>query len=225
MDYHHFEFSVIHPFFLQAKICDSINVHPHTSLSFPPAPGCPSLDGLITFLANTDYNQIPSSKFLPSLPHSDVSSTQIEGYSSQAHPDCFIWEYGHFEEGSVVFFEDSSQLVKVLRVCGVGRYYFKMRVEELGDILEGEVVIHQMIVLFIPTMFWLSFLQHIKRCVFGQFLRSMRDLSEQGRVPFEDQIQNGDDAEGEEESGIPGPDYMQLEEVFGSLCGEDELGC
>jgi len=115
--------------------------------------------------------------------------------------------------------------VKVLGVCGVGRNHFKMRVEELGDILEGEVAIHQMIVLFIPTMFQLSFLQCIKHCVFGQFLRSMRDLSEQGRVPFEDQIQNGDDAEGEEESGIPGPDYMQLEEVFGSLCGEDESGC
>jgi hypothetical protein len=38
--------------------------------------------------------------------------------------------------------------VKVLGVCGVGRNYFKMRVEELGDILEGEVAVHQMIVLF-----------------------------------------------------------------------------
>ena len=29
--------------------------------------------------------------------------------------------------------------------------------------------------------------------------------------------------EGDEESGIPGPGYMQLlEELFGSLCGEDD---
>jgi len=62
-----------------------------------------------------------------------------------------------------------------------------------------------------------------QQCVFGWFLRSMRDFCEEGRVPFEDQIWNGDDVEGEEESGIPGPDYMQLlEEVFGSLYGEDE---
>jgi hypothetical protein len=85
-----------------------------THLSFAPAPGCPSLDGLITFLADTDYNQIAPSKPLPSLPSSDVSSIQIEGYSSQAHPDCFIWEYGHFEKGSVVLLGGSSRLVKVL---------------------------------------------------------------------------------------------------------------
>ena len=37
-----------------------------------------------------------------------------------------------------------------------------------------------------------------------------------------DQIHNRDDVEREEESGIPGPDYVQLlEELFGLLCGED----
>jgi len=79
MDYHHFETSVICPFFLQAKICDSLNSHHHTSLSFALAPGHPSLNGLITFLANTDYNQITPSKPLPSLPQSDVSTSQVEG--------------------------------------------------------------------------------------------------------------------------------------------------
>jgi hypothetical protein len=96
-----------------------------------------------------------------------------------------------------------------------------MRVEELGDILEWEIAVHQMIVLFAPTMFWLSFLQCIKQCVFGRFLRSTRDFSEDGRVLFRDPIHNGDDAE-KEGSGMPGPDYVQLlEELFGSLCGED----
>jgi len=87
--------------------------------------------------------------------------------------------------------------VKVLGVCRVGRNYFKMRVEELGDILEGDVAVHWMIVLFTPTMFQLFLLQRIKRCVFGQFLKLMRDFFEDGRVPFMDQIHNRDDAERE----------------------------
>jgi hypothetical protein len=112
--------------------------------------------------------------------------------------------------------------VKVLGVCGVGRNYFKMRLEELGDILEGEVAICWMIVSFSPTMFQLSLLQHIKQRVFGQFLKLMRDFSKEGGIPLEDQIWNGDDTEEDEERGIPGPDYVQLLlELFRSLCGED----
>jgi len=50
----------------------------------------------------------------------------------------------------------------------------------------------------------------------------MRDFSKEGRIPLEDQVQNADDTEEDEESRIPGPDYVQLlEELFGSLCGED----
>jgi hypothetical protein len=76
-----------------------------------------------------------------------------------------------------------------------------------------------MIVLFTPTMFQLSCLQCIKQCVFGWFLKLMRDFSEDRRVPFTDQIHNRDDVERGEQSGIPGPDYVQLlEELFGSLC-------
>ena len=113
--------------------------------------------------------------------------------------------------------------MKVLGVCRVGKNCFKMRLEELGGILEGEVAICRMIVSFSPTMFQLSFLQRIKQCVFGQFLKSMRDFSREGRIPFEDPIQNGNDAEGDEESGVRGPDYVQLlEELFGSLCREDD---
>src|SRR6266436_1398963 len=223
MDYQHFESSVIQPFLLQAKLCDSANIHHHTSLSFAPAPGHPSLDGLIKLLSETDYNQNTPSKPLPSLPQSDVSSSQVEGYSSQIRPDYFVWEYGHFEEGSIILLGGSSRLVKVLGVCRVGRNYFKMRLEELGGILEGEVAIRRMIVSFSPTMFQLSILQRIKQRIFGRFLKSMRDFSKEGGIPFEDQIQNGDDVEEDGESGISGPDYAQLlEELFGSLCGEDD---
>jgi hypothetical protein len=75
MDYHHFETSVICPFLLQAKLCDSVNVHHRTSLSFTPAPGCPSFDGLIKLLSETDYNNTISTKPLPAPSRSDVSST------------------------------------------------------------------------------------------------------------------------------------------------------
>ena len=78
----------------------------------------------------------------------------------------------------------SSRLVRILGVCGVGRNYFKMRLEELRDILEGEVAICQMIVSFSPTMFQLSFLQRIKQRVFGRFLKSMRDFSKEGGDSF-----------------------------------------
>ena len=223
MDYQHFESTVIRPYLLQVKLRNSVNVHHRTSLSFAPAPGRPSLDGLITLLSETDYNQHTPSKPLPSLPRSDVSSSRVEGYSSPIRPDYFIWEYGHFEEGSIVLLGGSSRLVKVLGVCGVGRNYFKMRLEELGGILEGEVAIRRMIVSFSPTMFQLSFLQRFKQRVFGRFLKSMRDFSKEEGISFEDQMLNGDDAEEDEERGIPGPDYAQLfEELFGSLYGEDD---
>jgi len=75
MDYQHFESSAIQPFLLQAKLCDSVNVHHCTSLSFAPTPGRPSLDGLIKLLSDTDYNKKTPSKPLPSLPQSDVSSS------------------------------------------------------------------------------------------------------------------------------------------------------
>ena len=51
----------------------------------------------------------------------------------------------------------------------------------------------------------------------------MRDFSKEGGIPLEDRVQNRDDAEEDEERGIPRPDYVQLLEVlFGSLCGEDD---
>jgi len=56
-----------------------------------------------------------------------------------------------------VFLGGSSRLVKILRVCGVGWNFFKMSVKELGDVLEGETTVQQMIVSFAPTI---SFTSH-----------------------------------------------------------------
>jgi len=93
-----------------------------------------------------------------------------------------------------------------------------MSVKELGDVLEGETTVQQMIVLFVPTIsFHLTFIQLIKQRFLGHFLKSMRDFA----VSSGDGL--GDNVEDDEENGIPGPDYMQmLEELFGLLCGEDD---
>jgi len=74
MDYQHFEYSVIQPFLLQVKLCDSVNILHRTSLSFAPAPGHPSLDGLIKLLSETDYNNTTSTNPFPAPSRSDVSS-------------------------------------------------------------------------------------------------------------------------------------------------------
>src|SRR5882672_6762213 len=71
MDYQHFESSVIQPFLLQTKLCDSVNLHHHTSLFFAPTPGCPSLDGLIKLLSETDYNNTTSTEPLSAPSHFD----------------------------------------------------------------------------------------------------------------------------------------------------------
>jgi len=123
MDYQHFESTVIQFFLLQAKLHDSVNILHRTSLSFAPAPGHPSLDGLITLLSETDYNNATSTIPFPAPSHSDMSSARVEGYFSQACPDYFVWESGYFEEGSIVFLGGSSHLVKIVRVCGVGRKF------------------------------------------------------------------------------------------------------
>jgi len=69
-----------------------------------------------------------------------------------------------------VFPGGSSRLVKILRVCGVGRNFFKMSMKELGDVLEGETTVQRMIVLFAPTVsFHLTFFQRIKQQLFGHF--------------------------------------------------------
>jgi len=93
-----------------------------------------------------------------------------------------------------------------------------MSVKELGDVLEGETTVQRMIVSFAPTIsFHLTFIQCIKQRFLGHFLKSMRDFAESSGDGL------GDNVEDDEESGIHRPDYAQLlEELFGSLCGEDD---
>ena len=103
-----------------------------------------------------------------------------------------------------MFLGGSSHLVKILRVCGVGWNFFKMSMKELGDVLEGETTVQRVIVSFAPTIFFhLTFIQHIKQRFLGRFLKSMRDFAESSGDGL------GDSIEGDEE-------------LFGSLCGEDD---
>jgi len=97
-----------------------------------------------------------------------------------------------------------------------------MRLEELGDILEGEVAIRRMIVSFSPTMFQLSLLQHIKQRFLDGSSSQWGTFSKEGGIPLEDRVQNGMTQRRMRE-GDSRADYAQLlEELFGSLCGEDD---
>jgi len=90
-----------------------------------------------------------------------------------------------------MFLGGSSCLVKILRVCGVGRNFFKMSVKELGDVLEGESIIRRMIISFAPTIpLHLSFIQCIKQRFLGRFLKLMRDFAESSRDGLGDSVED-----------------------------------
>jgi hypothetical protein len=60
-------------------------------------------------------------------------------YFSKKQLGCFIWEEGHFEEGSQVIFGSSGRLGRVIGVCKVGKNYAMFKVEEMSDVLTDGV--------------------------------------------------------------------------------------
>ena len=52
-----------------------------------------------------------------------------------------MWKEGLFEEGSRVIFGNSGRLGQVLRVCGVGKNYFMLRIKDMERTLENEVAV------------------------------------------------------------------------------------
>ena len=74
----------------------------------------------------------------------------VKGYFSKKQPDCFVWKEGLFKEGSRVIFGNSRRLGQVLRVCGVGKNYFMMRIKNMGRTLGNEVAVRRMVVSFPP---------------------------------------------------------------------------
>src|SRR6202050_2794006 len=107
------------------------------SLNISTAPGHPSIEDTSQFLDETDYNNgldnarnnslLP--KNLPILTH-PIPICQLVGYISKKHPDCCVLEGGFFKKGSEVILGSSGRMARVLGVCGLGRNYVMMRVQE-----------------------------------------------------------------------------------------------
>ena len=91
-------------------------------------------------------------------------------------------EGGFFEKGSEVTLGSSGRMARVLGVCGLGKNYIMMKVQELGGILEGETVIQRMVVSSPPTSLWLVLLQLFVSHLFKPVLGSMIDFVDEDRV-------------------------------------------
>ena len=185
MDYQQFEADVIRPFLLETKARVALGNNLRLSLTF--APRSSSLDEYHKFFSETDYNHPTPSKPLPSVPRDDDTSSKplclLQGYFSPKRADYFIWEFGHFEQGSIVMLGGSGRLAKVLGVGGVGRNFFMMRLEDFEDPEAGEVPVRKLIVSFNPVGIRFSVLQRLKIRFFRPFLKSMRDFVDEERVP------------------------------------------
>ena len=91
-------------------------------------------------------------------------------------------EGGFFKKGSEVILGSSGRMARVLGVCGLGRNYVMMRVQELGGILEGETVIQRMVVSSPPTLLWLVLLQIFVSRLFKPILGLMLDFMDEDRI-------------------------------------------
>jgi len=188
MDYTRFEVDIINPYIRAAHARTNLLANSKLSLSF--APGRKSFSELSNFLIDTDYNRssriirVPSCNFKPKM--SAIipfdRSFQLRGYFSPKHRDCFVWEGGIFEEGSMVFLGKGMRAGRVLGVCGVGKNYFMMGIKDLGRVSEGEVLIRRMVVSFRPTNFSIPMFYRIQARFLKPFLKSMMDFVDTTRI-------------------------------------------
>jgi len=186
-DYPQFESAVIQPFLCAAQT--RATLFSETDLDISTAPGRPSIEDIFQFLDETDYNHgldhahnnslLPDN--LPILPH-PIPICPLVGYISKKHLDCFVLEGGFFKKGSEVILGSSGRMARVLGVCGLGRNYVMMRVQELGGILEGETVIQSMVISSPPTLLWLVLLQIFVSRLFKPILGSMMDFVDEDRI-------------------------------------------
>ena len=91
-------------------------------------------------------------------------------------------EGGFFEKGSEVILGFSGRMARVLGVCGLGRNYVMMRVQELGGILEGEIIIQRMVISSPPTLLWLVLLQIFVSHLLQPILGFMMDFVNEDRI-------------------------------------------
>src|ERR1700676_771670 len=186
-DYPRFESTVIRPFLRAAQ--ERATLFSETDLDIPTAPGRPSIEDIFQFLDETDYNHsldhARNTSLLPkNLPilTPPIPICPLVGYISKKHLDCFVLEGGFFEKGSEVILGSSGRMARVLGVCGLGKNYVMMKVQELGGILEGETVIQRMVVSSSPTSLWLVLLQVFVSRLFKPILGSMIDFVDEDRI-------------------------------------------
>jgi hypothetical protein len=114
MDYAEFEVQIICPY--MHAMCTYDTLFSETKLPIMFSPGRPSLDELVAFLKETDYNSISFSLPIPPTPGNLVEVPHhytpqfLMGCISRRKPDCFVWEAEFFEKGSEVILGKSGSL-------------------------------------------------------------------------------------------------------------------
>jgi hypothetical protein len=209
MDYSEFESQIICPFMRSARSYDTLFSETKLAITF--APGRPSIDELLAFLRETDYNSIsyPQTPPTPStsddvveVPHIRTSEF-LKGYISRRKPDCFIWEAGFFEKGSQVILGGSGRRATVAGLCGLGKNFIMMRIVETGGYLEGEVRICRMVVSARPSSPWIQCLHTVSSRLFKPFLNSMSDFVDEAAMEIgTDNIDEDSGVEEDEEDSF-----------------------
>lgn len=187
MDYNTFNSEVLRPYLRDARVRRSDRASSQLRLTF--APNRSSIEELLSFLEETDYNRTlhdTSSSVMDSQPPNILP---LDGFISGNRPDCFVWEGGFFEKGASVILGDSGRMGVVKGICGIGRNFTMRGIEEYGRSPE-EVPICRMVISACPTSAALSLAHRLASLFFSPFLGSMADFL--GAGGMEDVIEKGD---------------------------------
>jgi hypothetical protein len=183
MDYPQFESEVIRPYLREARARQTYHAASQLPITF--SPGRSSITDILLFLEETDYNSrlnhvSTPTALSPSTPTviapQPIIVLPLVGSISSQHLDCFIWQGGFFEKGSVVVLGESGKFGTVMGICGFGRNYIMWRIKESGRILEGEVKIRRMVVSARPTSAGLLLAHRFLSRFLSVFLGSLSDF-------------------------------------------------
>lgn len=192
-DYPVFEATVIRPFIRAAR--SRANLHAETRLPIEFAPSNPIIADALQFLNETDYNNPTQHSHPPKVNRpAPRPILPLGGYVSKKRPDCFIWESGYFKKYSEVILGDSGRLGRVMGICGLGRNYVMMRINELGNSFHGALRISRMVVSSPPTSAWISLLQSFVARFFKPVLKPMLSYIDEERVGKGSMVDTQDDS-------------------------------
>jgi hypothetical protein len=170
------------------------------------------ISDVLTFLDETNHNNGIGS---PPPPAVNMSTTHpirifpLDGYISKKRPDCFVWENGYFEKGAEVILGNSGRLARVMGICGLGKNYVMMRMNEMATILDGEVRICRMVVSSPPTSAWISLLQSFIVRFFKPVLKSMRDFVDEERLEGASVPNDSESGSGSGSEVLTSPDEIE----------------